>query len=163
MIVRGYACHFNKKNANGEIVLPTSFDEALEFYRNNNTFIPINYNHNEDMVLGHITDINKDEEGLYISAELNDDIDIVKNYIKPLIKDGTFNRFSTEGVINKKDIEKLSNGTYIAKHFNITAVAIVPHPADIDAIFTYNSNKNTISIFDGFELKDKKNKLLYII
>lgn len=164
MIVKGYACHFNKRNGNGEIVLPTSFDEVIAFYKKNKLDIPINYFHNEDQILGHIIDIKKDSVGLYITAELNDEVDLVKNFVKPLIKDGTFNRFSTEGTINKKDIEKLSDGTYIAKKFNITAVAIVPLPADVDAIFTYNGKKNADKTYmNAFTDRVSNNKAIYVV
>jgi HK97 family phage prohead protease len=138
MIVKGYACHWNVANGNGEIVLPTSFDESLEFYKSNDLKIPINYNHIENCILGHITNIYKDSIGLYIVAELNEDVDLVKNQVAPLIKDGTLDRFSTEGFISRQDIERVDNKTYIAKKFDLKAVAIVPLPADINAKLSIN-------------------------
>lgn len=162
MKVEGYACHWNRRNANGEIVTPTSFDQSLEYYSTNNLAVPINFNHNENMILGKVTTFKKTDSGLYITADLNDEVDIVKNYVKPLVKDGTLNRFSTEGIINRKDTEKISDNTYIAKIFNLRAVAIVSNPADIDASFrSVNSiNDSKIVYFDAFK---EKNRMLYII
>lgn len=166
MIIKGYACHWNKANANGEIVIPESFDKVLQRAKENNLSIPINYNHQEGMILGRVLDFYKDQNGLYITAELNEDVDLVKNMVMPLIKDGTLDRFSTEGYIQKNDIQRVDKKTYIAKNFELTAVAIVPLPADLDAVFTQNS----VHCFNAFdvetEVKECKplfNKSLYII
>lgn len=162
MKIEGYACHFNKRNANGEIVTPKSFDAAIKYFEENNLKIPVNFNHNESMILGHITHIEKRIDGLYITAELNDDVDMVKNYIKPLIKDGTFDRFSTEGYIDLDKYESISEDTYIAKAFDLRAVAIVPNPADIDAIFTANGkHQKSVMFFDAFE--KSKNRVLSVV
>lgn len=171
MDIRGYACHWHRANANRERVTMNSFDEAIRRNKENNIYTPINYNHNSDVILGHITNFYKDSEGLFITATLNDDIDVVKNYVKPLIIDGTLNRFSTEGYILNKDITKLDDGTYVAKNFDLRAVAIVPLPADIGAVFTYNSIKDeSLHIFNAFDTPNEdvvkkvvKNRYLYIL
>lgn len=150
MIIKGYACHFNRRNSNGEIVTPSSFDVSLKYYSDNNLAVPINYNHISDMILGKVLRFVKDSSGLFIEADINDEVDSVKNFVKPLVKDGTLNRFSTEGVIKREDIEQVSKDTYIAKNFELRAIAIVPMPADIDAVFSTNSKKG-LHYFNAFD------------
>ena len=163
MIVKGYACHFNQRNANGEIVTAQSFTDTLKYHSENKIAIPINYNHNADMILGHVTDYQLLPDGLFIVAELNDDVDTVKNFVAPLVKDGTLNRFSTEGLIKYADLERLSDDTYIAKVFELQAIAIVNNPADVGAVISYNGRRTEQThFFDGFNAK-KNNKMLYII
>lgn len=164
MIVSGYACHFNKRNDNGEIVLPTSFNKTLKYHEENNLSIPINFNHNENLLLGKVESYQIMPSGLFITASLNDEVDTVKNFVKPLVKDGTLNRFSTEGLIKYEDLERISNDTYIAKEYELKAVAIVAHPADLDAFFSFNSlHGQQLHYFNAFEAKKKFNKALYII
>jgi len=166
MIIKGYACHWNKANANGEIVTPESFDKVLARAKENNLSIPINYNHQEGLILGKILNFYKDSQGLFIEAELNDEVDLVKNMVAPLVKDGTLNRFSTEGYYQKNDKVRVDKNAYLLKNFELTAVAIVPLPADLDAVFSHNN----IHVFNAYDEEVEKveckglfNKSLYII
>lgn len=151
MNIKGYACHFNKRNANGEIVTPDSFKQTLSYYKNHDIKVPINYNHNSDMIIGHVEHFYTANDGLYIDATLNEEVDTVKNFVLPLVKDGTLKCFSTEGYIKKSDIERVNHNTYIAHNFDLRAIAVVNLPADIDAQFVTNSfHDDNISVFNAF-------------
>lgn len=165
MRITGYACHFNKRNKNGEIVTAKSFEKSLQRHIDEDIVIPINYNHQSDVILGKVVEYRFANDGLIITAELNDDVDVVKNYVAPLVKDGTFNRFSTEGYISRDTIEKVSDDTYIANEFDLTAVAIVVNPADTDAYFIVNSVRGEgVHCLDVYQpMTPKVNKALYII
>lgn len=168
MNIRGYACHFNKRNSNGEIVNADSFTNTLKYYKDNGIKVPINYNHNSDMIIGHIERFYTATDGLYIDAVLNEDIDDVKNFVMPLVKDGTLSCFSTEGYIPRKDIERINDNTYLAKTFDLRAVAVVNLPADIEAKFVFNSNHDNMSCFNAYEnntetVKNTLNKMYLIV
>lgn len=159
MIIKGYACHWDKPNENKEIVRPESFDTTFENLKDG-VKIPVNWNHDDNIVLGHVENFVVDKVGLFITVELNEEVEYVSNFILPLIKGGTLDRFSTQGWIPKNKIYKNPDGTYLAGEFNLTAVAIVTNPADRDAKFSENS-LNNVHYF-GFEEKSK-NKILYIL
>ena len=77
-----------------------------------------------------------DDDGLFIEAEINENLPIVRDYIAPLIKEGEINRFSTEGHTRRTDH---GDGTFTSDEFFLTAVSIVPLPADMEAFFSWNA------------------------
>lgn len=163
MKVKGYACHYNKPNANGQIVDEKSFEAVLKARKADGVNIPINYQHNSPVMIGKINNFYSDSEGLFIEGEIFDDMAIVKEFVSPLIKNGVIERFSTEGYIRKADMERRENNTYYARNFELTAVAVVNLPADKDAVMSYNSAR-----FDAFEeeeepKKEKKSSAFLII
>lgn len=163
MNIRGYICHFNRRNSNGEIVTADSFTDCLAYYKEHEIKIPINYNHQSDMIIGHIETVYTASDGLFVDAVLNEDVDTVRNFVLPLIKDGTLDRFSTEGYIMKDQIERIDKNTYLAKKFDLRAVAIVNLPADIEAKFVFNSANPDYSVFNSYDenkpLKQPENSL----
>ena len=164
MTIKGYACHWNKPNGNHEIVTPESFTKVLQEVQEGKK-IPINFNHNDDIILGSITNFYRDDVGLYIVANLNEEVSYVRDYVQPLIVDGTLDCFSTEGWIPRDMIYRNADNTYLAKEFNLTAVAIVTNPADTAARFTQNSQN--LHCFNGYEEvtteKRQVNKYLHIL
>lgn len=148
--IEGFACHFGKKNLNNEIVNAQSFDTFFKMYENKELVPKLNYNHDNNYIIGGINDIISVEEGLYMSAYLNNKVSIVREMIAPNVLDGTLNAFSTEGFIKDgyNGIEENEDGSYYVKDFLLTMVAIVPTPADPSAHFSlknfideYKANK----------------------
>ena len=138
MKIEGFICHFYKANKNGEIVTPESFARALADYKEKGLYPALTYNHEKGNVIGKIQDIIVKADGLYMIAELNEEVKEVQDRILPLVKDGTLKCFSTEGYVAQSSIENYEDGTYLAKDFYLTAVSIVPVPADFDSQFTIN-------------------------
>lgn len=154
MIVKGYACHYNKPNLNRQIVDENSFVKALKERKESNLATPINYCHDSNDMIGKVLNFYSDSEGLFIEAELIDEMDTVKNKVLPLIKNGVIDSFSTEGYISKSDIEKRPNNAYYINNFDLTAIAVVNNPADRGAKFITNGK----TCFDAFETNEEVNK-----
>lgn len=150
MKIKGYACHYNKVNRNGEIVDEKSFAEFLNQRRTTGIKTPINYNHNDDLIIGAVENFYSDKSGLFIVADIYEDIDIVKKQVLPLINNGVIDRFSTEGFILREDIKRIDKNTYYAKNFDLTAVAVVNNPADLEAKFSTNKFNQNVTFFNAF-------------
>lgn len=135
--IEGYCCHYQKANLNREIVDEHSFEKFFNLYSDKIIVPKLNYNHT-DTLIGGIDEIASFDEGLYMRAHLNKAIKIVEDMILPSVEDGQLTQFSTEGFIDNgwKGIQENEDGTYYVKDFILTAVAIVPTPADPQATFT---------------------------
>lgn len=135
--IEGFICHFGKANLNQEIVDSKSFDTFFNMMENKQIKPKLNYNHT-DSLIGGIHDIISVDEGLYMSAYLNNNIALVRDMIAPSILAGELDSFSTEGYIQNgyDGIVENEDGSYYVKDFLLTAVAIVPTPADPNATFT---------------------------
>lgn len=157
MRIEGYAAHFGKPNLNGEEVVKSSFDKCLETYNALGAYPFINFDHNPTAILGRITEMRTDEVGLYITAEISDAI-AEKLGVLRYINNGKVDSFSTEGYIDDISVNA-DEKYYTAGDFYITAVAVVPMPADPDATFKKNNLRKS---FIGYELPtkegEKKNK-----
>lgn len=151
--IEGRACTYNKANMNGEIVDANSFRQTLELFRAKQLKPALTYNHDNVLLLGGIDNIESRADGLYMEAHLNNDIALCKDTIIPCVKSKDINTLSTEGYIvdGYNGIREYDDGTYYVKNFLLTAVSIVPVPADPRAIFTV---KNFLS-------KIKQNKKIY--
>lgn len=138
LAIEGYCCHYNKTNLNDERVDAHSFDTFFEMYVNNQLSPKLNYNHNSDYIIGSIDDFESMEDGLYMKARVNKNVAICKDMIIPNILSKTLDSFSTEGYIKNgyDGIIENKDGSYYVKDFLLTAVAIVPTPADWDAKFS---------------------------
>lgn len=135
--IEGYCCHFDRANLNMEIVNAKSFDTFFDMYVEGKLNPKLNYNHT-DTIIGGIDDFDIKKDGLYMKAHVNKNVAICKDMIIPNILSGDLNSFSTEGYIKDgyNGIVENEDGTYYVKDFLLTAVGIVPTPADWDATFT---------------------------
>lgn len=149
--IEGFICHFGKANLNQEIVDSQSFNTFFNMMENGQLKPKLNYNHT-DSLIGGIRDIISVDEGLYMSAYLNNNIALVRDMIAPSVLAGELDSFSTEGYIQNgyEGIVENEDGSYYVKDFLLTAVAIVPTPADPLATFTL---KNFI---DEYKLKKEE-------
>ena len=169
MKIKGYAVHFDRPNLNGEVVNERSFKQCLKKYEKIGQYPMLNFNHDSTKPVGAIKSMTTDKEGLFIEAEINEEL--AREYgIKDLIEDGTIEAFSTEGYYDFDTTKFNDDGTYTANDFHITAVAIVPNPADPQAKFTHNSRKLSFfgkEVEPKHEEKDANNKttnqLIYLI
>lgn len=150
----GFACHFNKANLNNEIVDAASFNTFFKMYEDGRIKPKLNYNHT-DMLIGGIREIISMDEGLYMSAYLNNKIALVRDMIGPSVMAGELNQMSTEGyIMNGYDgIVEHDNGQYYVKDFLLVAVAVVPTPADPDATFTL---KNYLAEYAAKKAEEKE-------
>ena len=114
----------------------------------------MNWNHS-DQLIGGIRDIISVDEGLYMTAYLNNKIALVRDMITPSVLAGELDSFSTEGYIQNgyDGIEENEDGSYYVKDFLLTAVAIVPTPADPNATFTL---KNFIDEYQAQKIQQNE-------
>lgn len=134
----GYCCHFNSANLNSEIVDENSFNTFFEMY-NNKKLIPIvNYNHDNNQIIGGVESIISDKTGLYMEAYLSKGVKINDEMIIPNVINGTLTGLSTEGYILDNYIEERGDNYYVPG-FLLTAIAVTPHPADFNAHLSLNS------------------------
>ena len=135
--ITGYACHYDSVNLNHERVDANSFNTFFDMYRKGELIPKLNWNHS-DTYIGGINSIRSEHDGLKIDAFVDRNIAIVNEMIAPNILNGTINQFSTEGYVSggTSGIEELNDGSYYVRHFLLTDVAIVAHPADPNAVFT---------------------------
>lgn len=139
--ISGYICHFNRENLNMEVVDSNSFDTFFEMYKSGKLKPIMNYNHDNNQIIGGIDNIEVKENGLYMQAYLNRGVRLNDDMLIPNIMAGTVNGLSTEGFIQDgyDGIVELESGGYYVKNFILTAVAVTATPADWDAKFSLNS------------------------
>lgn len=135
--IEGYCAHYGKANLNAEIVDAKSFDTFFRMYENKEIEPHLNWEHS-DVVVGGIDQIVSKNNGLWISAHLNNSVKIVSEMIAPNILAGDIDKFSTEGYVmgGIDGIVQNSDNSYYVKDFLLTAVGIVRTPADPSARFT---------------------------
>lgn len=138
--IEGYCNHFNVPNLNNEIVDKNSFNDFFDLFHQKKLNPKINYEHNNDKILGVLDTINVDDNGLYVTANLNKSLPFVTDWIIPNIENGVLNSFSTEGYVT--EIEMLDNQNYYCKNFILSAIAIVSNPADYNATFSIKNCLN---------------------
>ena len=137
----GYCCHFNFENLNMEIVDENSFKTFFKMYNAKQIIPVVNYNHDNNWIIGGIEDIISDSTGLYMEAYLTKGVKINDEMIIPNILNHTLSGLSTEGYIQNgyDGIVENPNGSYYVKDFLLTSVAITSTPADYLAHLTLNS------------------------
>lgn len=142
--IEGYACHWDKKNLNGEIVYRNSFDTFFTAYEKGSIRPVLNHEHDNSKVIGGIDELDRDETGLYIIAHLNKTIPYVNDWLAPNIMAGDIKNLSTEGfpVGGYDSIRVNEDKSYSVLDFMLTAVAIVNHPADTLADFSVRNYLN---------------------
>ena len=141
--IDGYACHWNVRNLNDEIVDENSFDTFFQMYGDGKLKPALNYNHT-DLIIGGIDTIERKDDGLFISCHLNKDVRECRDSIIPNILAGDITGFSTEGFIKNgfDGVDFNEDGSYYVRDFLLTAVAVVSTPADWDAQFSVKNYVN---------------------
>ena len=134
--IDGTAAHFGTPNLNGEIVDDKSFASFFEMYADGKLKPALNYNHDNNMLVGGVDKIYIQDNTLRCSAHLNKNIAFCRDTLIPMIMSGDVKSYSTEGYVGYDDIEKRDDNTYYAANFILTAVAIVPTPADYKSEFS---------------------------
>lgn len=152
MTLTGYAAHYDKTNLNGERVTKGAFDRCINTYKTLGRYPFINYNHDPTQIIGVITDMHTDEAGLIVTAEI-DESSPLATHIARYITNGKIDAYSTEGYID--NVTPSADGTYTAAEFYITAVAIVPLPADPDATFAINNRRKS---YFGAEIEQQEHR-----
>lgn len=137
LVINGMAAHYNVRNLNDEIVDANSFNEFFSLYNEGKLTPALNYNHT-DTIIGGVDLIESRKDGLWMQAHLNGNVAICRDMIIPCIMGNELNSFSTEGYIRDgvNGVDFNEDGSYYVRNFLLTAVAIVPTPADSDAKFT---------------------------
>lgn len=158
--IEGYACHWNRKNLNGEIVMKESFDTFFSAYSKGTIKPVLNHEHNNDKVIGGIDKLDRDDTGLYIIAHLNKNIPYVNDWLVPNIVAGDIKNLSTEGfpVGGYNSIRINEDKSYTVLDFMLTAVAIVNHPADVIADFSVRNYLQSMPTDDEEEVKEEIKK-----
>ena len=153
--IEGYCCHFNRANLNQEVVDAHSFDTFFDMYVEGKLNPKLNYNHDSNYIIGGIDDFDVKKDGLYMKAHINKNVAICRDMIIPNILSGDLNTFSTEGYIKDgySGIVENEDGSYYVKDFLLTAVGVVPTPADWDAKFTLT---NFINEYKTHKEEEKK-------
>lgn len=152
--IEGFACHFGRPNLNREIVDEKSFNTFFKMMEEGQLKPKLNWNHS-DQLIGGIRDIISVDEGLYMTAYLNNKIALVRDMIAPSVLAGELDSFSTEGfLLNGYDgIEENEDGSYYVKDFLLTAVSVVATPADPNATFTL---KNFIDEYQAQKIQQNE-------
>lgn len=154
--IEGYACHYNQKNLNGELVDENSYRAFFGLYNEGKLRPQFNWNHT-DMIIGGIDTIESKEKGLWITCHLNNDVAIVRDMIAPNVMAGDLDSFSTEEcpLNGYDDIVRLENDGFYVKNAILRGVAIVSIPADWTAKFTVANYLKEL----GVEIEKKKDEI----
>lgn len=128
MEIKGYAAVFNSPETYSytEVIAPTAFDEA------DMSDVVLRYNHNDSfMVLARTRnkslDLKVDEKGLYIDAELQDDITDHKNIFNA-IKSGLIDKQSFAFVVTEDEYDYDTDTRTITKIGKVFDVSVVDQP-----------------------------------
>lgn len=129
--IEGYACHYDTRNHNYEIVTADSFTEFLNELSKDGLKPVFTYNHNCDIVIGGWDEFSSDKDGLFVKGHINTDVAYVRDNLLPLIEGGDLNHLSTEGWADGYWDEKRE--AYVCESFMLTAISLVALPADFKA------------------------------
>lgn len=145
LVINGMAAHYNVRNLNDEIVDANSFNEFFNLYNDGKLTPALNWNHS-DTIIGGVDLIESRKDGLWMQAHLNGNVAICRDMIIPCIMGNELNSFSTEGYIRGgvDGVDFNEDGSYYVRNFLLTAVAIVPTPADPDAQFSVKNYLNSL-------------------
>lgn len=128
MEIKGYAAVFNSPETYGytEVIAPTAFDEA------DMSDVVLRYNHNDTfMVLARTRNnslkLNVDSTGLYMDAQLQDDITDHRNIFNA-IKSGLIDKQSFAFVVAEDDYDYDTDTRTITKIGKVFDVSVVDQP-----------------------------------
>ena len=128
MEIKGYAAVFNSPETYGytEVIAPTAFDEA------DMSDVVLRYNHNDTfMVLARTRNnslkLNVDSTGLYMDAQLQDDITDHRNIFNA-IKSGLIDKQSFAFVVAEDDYDYDTDTRTITKIRKVFDVSVVDQP-----------------------------------
>ena len=129
--VEGYACHYNTRNHNFEIVTADCFTEFLNELKENGLKPMFTFNHDSNCIIGGWDEFTSDDTGLFAKGHINTDVAFVRDNLLPLIEAGDLNHLSTEGWASGEWSDKQE--AYVCDKFMLTAVSLVALPADFSA------------------------------
>ena len=129
--IEGYACHYNTRNHNYEIVTADCFTEFLKEMQDSGLKPVFTYNHNRDIVIGGWDEFTSDDTGMFVKGHINTDVAYVRDNLLPLIEAGDLNHLSTEGWADGEWDSK--RDAFVCSKFMLTAISLVALPADFAA------------------------------
>ena len=136
--ITGYASTADEDRV-GDIILPEAWSKGgLNNYKKNPIIL---HNHNYNSAIGRATELEVDERGLKITANISTSAGNAYG----LIKDGVLSTFSVGFMIKDADYDRDNNG-YIIKDAELLEVSVVAVPCNQDACF---------SIAKSFESKEE--------
>lgn len=165
MRIEGYTAHWDEANLNRQRVNSKSFDKFFEMLKAGKLDYPVmNYNHDQNQLIGKVDSLERDGSGLFIKAHINKEVAFVRDTLLPLILNGDIDKLSTEGYITKNDVEFFDDGTFYIRNFMLSAIAVVSVPADWDAEFSVVNVVNRLKPTDEEVKREiEKARLAYIL
>lgn len=163
--IKGYGCHFNVVNKNGEMVNEESFKDFFDELDAGGLMPVLNYQHMPDKIIGCWDKITSDEKGLWCEGRIFKDVKFVQDTIVPLMDGGALNSLSTEGFVPWEDEEIVHTDSdpekdepYFFSHkFILLGISLVALPADFDARVS-SENKLTLERRNNKETKADEEK-----
>lgn len=132
--VKGYGCHFNTINKNGEMVTAESFRPFFKELEEGRHMPIFNYQHDQQKVIGCWEKITADETGLWCEGIIGRDVQLVKETIEPLMDMGALDSLSTEGWADcELRTDEDGNEYLFCTRFDLCGISLVALPADFDA------------------------------
>lgn len=143
MVISGWASTNGVDYAN-EVVEPQAFADSIEQYKRKGRLW---YNHDHNLVLGKVLDIEIRDKGLYISKAVLADTAYNRDYIYPLIKAGGLNEFSIQFRSKKGEYR---NGIYYHTKAELIETSVVSVACNPEADIT--GYKGLMSLEDWNDL-----------
>ncbi len=144
--VEGYASVFNSVDSVGDTIHPDAYKAVLE----NNEMPKMFFNHDEySLPIGKWTSMEVDEHGLLLKGQLNLELEEAKNIYSSL-KFGSLNGLSVRILYQRKDVQKMDNGTRLIKSVaRLPEVSIVTIPCEQKATLTNIKSLSTVRDFEN--------------
>lgn len=121
---------WSKRNLNAETYEPTAYDEFItDYYGRGDLNMPLTLMHGQRVedIIGKVTTIEKDEEGLTVTAQVMDGLPMSET-VKTLISAGVLQGMSDEGYADDFDYDE-KDGFRIRKAAML-AISLVTTPAE---------------------------------
>jgi HK97 family phage prohead protease len=157
--VGGYIKKFGKQNENGEVILPTAWDDFIEnyFVKNGlNVTCDLMHGGRFDDLIGKVVLMEKNTVGIWIEVELSATAPRYSEAVA-MIKSGILQGFSDYGWATDYDVKYKSDGEFShceIKQMKLIRVSIVDAPSEVGAKLEVQNATE----FKNFEAK--KNKFL---
>jgi HK97 family phage prohead protease len=122
--IEGYAAVFNNIDRVNEVIVPGAFKQTLSKRKK---AIPLLWSHNNEEVIGKLTDLREDSYGLYVRGQLN--LKVAKaQEVYELLKNGDVSGMSIGYRVN--DFTEEDNGVVKLLDIELFEASIVPIPAN---------------------------------
>ena len=159
LTIEGYASVFDNTDAYGDIVIKGAFENSLK--KRKPLFL---FNHNHNIVLGHLEAAAEDDVGLYFKAKFNKNVtESVEKY--HLCKSGDLSGMSIGYLTVKEYWDKVKH-VNILQEVDLYEISLVTFPANdlarverVKSVEQFNQINNIVK--SGFnELKQQLNKIV---